>query len=201
MSAFCFDLTLLSPRLISFLPVNWWLQIQVNPISSSTHVALLRHVSDWHKLYDRSPHSSPVHPGWHRQMNRPSSATHSPFNNTNNSWLVIFQVHERISTTQRWLNGEKSDIMLFFPIIKHKRQRRLILCKPHAVNCGRFCFWFLAPSVCVFVMVALWNRTDHYIFILSFVLSSFSFFPRLISAVRRLDVCHTCADGVALVRT
>jgi len=30
-------------------------------------------------------------------------------------------------------------------------------------------------------MVALWNRADHYIFILSFVLSSF--FPRLISAV------------------
>ena len=34
------------------------------------------------------------------------------------------------------------------------------------------------------VMVALWNRADHYIFILSFVLlcSSF-FFPHLISAV------------------
>jgi len=30
-------------------------------------------------------------------------------------------------------------------------------------------------------MVALWNRADHYIFILSFVLSFF-FFPRLISA-------------------
>jgi len=31
-------------------------------------------------------------------------------------------------------------------------------------------------------MVALWNRADHYIFILSFVLSFFFFFPRLISA-------------------
>jgi len=31
-----------------------------------------------------------------------------------------------------------------------------------------------------FIMVVLWNRTDHYIFILSFLLS---FFPRLISAV------------------
>jgi len=31
------------------------------------------------------------------------------------------------------------------------------------------------------IMVALWNTADHYIFILSFVLSS-SFFPRLISA-------------------
>jgi len=30
-------------------------------------------------------------------------------------------------------------------------------------------------------MITLWNRADHYIFILSFVLSSF-FFPRLISA-------------------
>jgi len=31
-------------------------------------------------------------------------------------------------------------------------------------------------------MVALWNRADHYIFILSFVLLS-SFFPCLISAI------------------
>jgi len=33
-----------------------------------------------------------------------------------------------------------------------------------------------------FILVALWNRADHYIFALSFVLSSF-FFRRLISAV------------------
>jgi len=33
-----------------------------------------------------------------------------------------------------------------------------------------------------FIMVALWNRADHYIFMLLFVLLS-SFFPRLISAV------------------
>jgi len=32
-------------------------------------------------------------------------------------------------------------------------------------------------------MVALWNRADHYIFILSLVLSSSSFLPRLISVV------------------
>jgi len=31
------------------------------------------------------------------------------------------------------------------------------------------------------IMVALWNRADHYIFALSFALSSF--FPHLISAV------------------
>jgi len=33
------------------------------------------------------------------------------------------------------------------------------------------------------IMVALWNRADHYIFILWFLLSSSSFFLRLISAV------------------
>jgi len=33
------------------------------------------------------------------------------------------------------------------------------------------------------IMVALWNRADHYIVILSFVLLLLSFFPRLISAV------------------
>jgi len=33
-----------------------------------------------------------------------------------------------------------------------------------------------------FVIVALWNRADHYIFILSFVLLLSSFFPRLMSA-------------------
>jgi len=32
------------------------------------------------------------------------------------------------------------------------------------------------------IMVALWNRADHYIFILSFVLLISSFFPSLISA-------------------
>ena len=39
-------------------------------------------------------------------------------------------------------------------------------------------------STNILVMVALWNRTDHYIFMLWFVLSSSSssFFPRLISA-------------------
>jgi len=41
-----------------------------------------------------------------------------------------------------------------------------------------------------------------YIFILSFVLLSFFFFfPRLIYlSRRRVDVCHTCTHGVALVR-
>jgi len=50
-------------------------------------------------------------------------------------------------------------------------------------------------------MVALWNRADHYIFILSFVLLSSSFFissPNL--SRRREDVCHTCTHGVTLLR-
>ena len=45
-------------------------------------------------------------------------------------------------------------------------------------------------------MVALCNRADHYIFIL--FLSSFSSSPNL--SGRRLDVYHTLAHGVALVR-
>jgi len=35
----------------------------------------------------------------------------------------------------------------------------------------------------LFIMVALWNRADHYIFILWFLLSFFFFFRHLISAV------------------
>jgi len=52
------------------------------------------------------------------------------------------------------------------------------------------------------IMAALWNRTGHYIFALWFLLlSSSSFFfssPNL--SRRRLDVCHNCTHGVALVR-
>jgi len=50
------------------------------------------------------------------------------------------------------------------------------------------CYWTTRGCnrrLCVLIMAAQWNRTDHYIFILSFVLlllSSSSFFPRLISA-------------------
>jgi len=50
-------------------------------------------------------------------------------------------------------------------------------------------------------MAALWNRAGHYIFILSFVLSSFFLLfssPNL--SHRRLDVYHTSTHGVALVR-
>ena len=53
------------------------------------------------------------------------------------------------------------------------------------------------------VMVALWNRADHYIFMLWFVLLSFflsSFFSSPNLSGRRLDVYHTLAHGVAIVR-
>ena len=48
------------------------------------------------------------------------------------------------------------------------------------------------------VMVALCNRADHYIFIL-FLLPFFFFSSPNLSG-RRLDVYHTLAHGVALVR-
>jgi len=52
-------------------------------------------------------------------------------------------------------------------------------------------------------MVALCNRADHYIFMLWFVLlllSFFLFFSSLNLSGRRLDVYHTLAHRVALVR-
>jgi len=50
-------------------------------------------------------------------------------------------------------------------------------------------------------MVALWNRADHYIFALWFLLLLSSFFSSPNLSRRRLDVCHTSTHGVALVRT
>jgi len=47
------------------------------------------------------------------------------------------------------------------------------------------------------ILVALWNRADHYIFILSFVLSFFSS-PNV--SRRRLNAFHTSTHGVDIVR-
>jgi len=70
-------------------------------------------------------------------------------------------------------------------------------------------------SCCHFIMVALWNRADHYIFILFmaalcnrgaiiFFLSIFFYLSFFFSSPnlsgRRLDVYHTLGHGVALVR-
>jgi len=49
------------------------------------------------------------------------------------------------------------------------------------------------------IMVTLWNRADHYIFVLWFLLLSFFFSSPNLSG-RRLDVCPTSTHGVALVR-
>jgi len=48
-------------------------------------------------------------------------------------------------------------------------------------------------------MVALWNRADHYIFMLLFVLLSSFFFPRLIAAATDW-MSAILPHGVALVR-
>ena len=69
-----------------------------------------------------------------------------------------------------------------------------------------FRFRFSFSSFGCFFMVAICNRADHYIFILflsSFFLLSFfflSFFSSPNLSGRRLDVYHTLAHGVALVR-
>jgi len=59
-------------------------------------------------------------------------------------------------------------------------------------------------SCCGLFMVALWNRETIYTFMLWFVLSSFFFLLSFSSSPnlsgRRLDVYHTLAHGVALVR-
>ena len=47
-------------------------------------------------------------------------------------------------------------------------------------------------------MVALWNRADHYIFII--VVCFFLLFSSPNLSRRTLDVYHTCTHGVALVR-
>jgi len=51
-------------------------------------------------------------------------------------------------------------------------------------------------SLWQFVMVTLWNRADHYIFILCFL----SFFSSPNLGCRTLDVYHTSTHGVAFVR-
>jgi len=53
------------------------------------------------------------------------------------------------------------------------------------------------PKHDAIIMVALWNRADHYIFMLWFVLLLFFSSPNL--SGRRLDVYHTSTHGVALV--
>jgi len=59
-------------------------------------------------------------------------------------------------------------------------------------------FLFYQPAAVCFVMVALCNRVDHYIFFP--VISIFVFFSSPDLSSRRLDVYHTSTHDVALVR-
>ena len=74
------------------------------------------------------------------------------------------------------------------------------------------CLFLIFLYICVLlIMVALWNRADHYlwspyvigqtiyIFILLRLLLSSSFFSSPNLSSRRLDVYHTSAHGVVLV--
>jgi len=60
-------------------------------------------------------------------------------------------------------------------------------------------FWIFIGTHSI-LTAALWNRTGQYIFILSFVLSIFLSFPRLISAVADWISAILPHHGVALVR-
>ena len=73
-----------------------------------------------------------------------------------------------------------------------------VLSRLTSVHLIVMCFGIVLSAACVIFMVALWNRADHYFFMLWFVLSSFFTSPNL--SRRRLDVCHSSTHGVALVR-
>ena len=64
--------------------------------------------------------------------------------------------------------------------------------------------YYTVPELWLLVMAALWNRAGHYIFALCFlsffVFFLLSFFSLANLSGWRLDVYHTSARGVALVR-
>ena len=99
-----------------------------------------------------------------------------------NSNVLCAMIRTRIRAVLKdecWFRFRFSRVWLFRFSILHVFWFSFWLFLPHAVNCGRFCFW--RRQSLFLVMVALWNRADHYIFMLWFVLL-FLFFPRLISA-------------------
>ena len=94
-------------------------------------------------------------------------------------------------------------------IFGRKMAKRLKVCEVHSFfTSANLCQHTTVLSAYVancyttltFVMVALCNRADHYIFILFLVLVLSSFFSSPNLSGRRLDVYHTLAHGVALVR-
>ena len=64
-----------------------------------------------------------------------------------------------------------------------RQMSHLFFCNKSEYQCIQYPCIALILHVCCLIMVALWNRADHYIFILSFVLSSSSFFPPQIGCV------------------
>jgi len=59
---------------------------------------------------------------------------------------------------------------------------------------------YLCSLLTALIMIAPWNRADHYIFALWFLLSIFYFFPSPNLSRHRLFVWHTSTHGVALVQ-
>ena len=85
---------------------------------------------------------------------------------------------------------------------KHQRSgSALVLINEVNLRRARIVFSHSVSASYQFIMVTLWNRADHYIFALWFLLLLSSLFissPNL--SRRRLDACHTYTHGVALVR-
>ena len=74
--------------------------------------------------------------------------------------------------------------MQFIVVTDKKRTSHLVRMLLQFVRCSAILQRDLVACFRPVIMVALWNRADHYIFMLWFVLFSsiFLFFPRLISA-------------------
>jgi len=105
----------------------------------------------------------------------------------------------------RWALAHISSCSLFYLMQNDNTHTvgRLLFCR--AAMFIPFCsiFMFINSTWCYFVTwslitVALWNRADHYIFIM-FLSFFFLLFFSLNHSGRRLDVYHTSTHGVVLV--
>ena len=136
-----------------------------------------------------------------------------PVNNSNSTYLYFtanrFLVKLFKSSSTGLISECMDNVVPFSWPAKWPRTEKInLLCKLESAGI----FWITSVYVrsynllfsvliyAAFVMVAVWNRTDHYIFALSFLLSFFFLFSSPNLSGRRLDVCHTSTHGVALVR-
>jgi len=90
--------------------------------------------------------------------------------------------------------NERVKVKMMLSMFHRSRSQWSTLKKDHSTLSGVLVCYYIVVNV---FMVTLWNRADHYIFMLWFVLLFFSS-PNL--SHHRLDVCHTSTHGVALVR-